>query len=165
MTGGPNGLGKAARALMDSGSSDYAEHSASELRDGIVELVAEQESDYLEYQMREIDLALVRAMRLEIGDIDGRLIEWLARSPSTARLGVTCRALWQLWSPVNPHPPIDPANVRCLISAAAEVVIGMNEIGAYRAALGFGSRQVDDPGTLAAINQEVARLAIAMNGS
>ncbi|HET6298548.1 MAG TPA: hypothetical protein VFG33_34565 [Kribbella sp.] len=158
MTDGRAGLGQAARALLDSGSSQYAELTPAELREGIVELVAGQESDYLEYEMLEIDIALVRAMRLEIPDLDGRLIEWLGDRPSTARLGVTCRALWQLWSPANPHPPIDPAAVRRLMAAAAQVAIGINEVGAYRAALGFAADQIDDPRTLAAIDQEVTRL-------
>jgi hypothetical protein len=161
VTDGRAGLGKAARALVDSGSPVYAELAPSELREGIVELVAAQESDYLEYEMLEIDIALVRAMRLEIAEVDSRLIEWLGDRPSTARLGVTCRALWQLWSPANPHPPIDPAAVRYLMAAAAQVVIGVNEVGAYRAALGFAAGQIDEPGTLAAIDQEVARLATA----
>jgi len=161
VTDGPAGLGQAARALLDSGSSQYAELSPAELRDGIVDLVAAQESDYLEYEMLEIDIALVRTMRLEIADVDGRLIEWLADRPSTARLGVTCRALWQLWSPANPHPPIDPAAVRSLIAAAAQVTIGVNELGAYRAALQFAADQIDDPRTLAAVDQELTRLASA----
>jgi hypothetical protein len=161
VTDGRAALGKAARALVDSGSPEYAELAPAELREGIVELVAAQESDYLEYEMLEIDIALVRAMRLEITDVDSRLIEWLGERPSTARLGVTCRALWQLWSPANPHPPIDPAAVRRLMAAAVQVVIGVNEVGAYRAALGFAAGQIDEPGTLAAIDQEVARLATA----
>lgn len=161
MTEGSADLGKAARALVDSDSAEFTELDASELRDGIVELLAAQESEYLAYEMLEIDVALVRVMRLEIADIDGRLIEWLGDRPSTARFGVTCRALWQLWSPANPHPPIGPAAVRSLMAVAARVTIGDNEVGAYRAALKFAATQIDEPGTLAAIDQELARLATA----
>ena len=161
MTDVPAGLGDAARALLDSRSQAYAELCASELREGIVELVAAQEADYLEYEMLEIDIALVRVMRLEIEDLDRRLVMWMGERPSTARLGVTCRALWQLWSPANPHPPIDPALVRDLTAAGMTVQIGENEVGAYRAALTFASAQIHDSGTLAAVDQELARLATA----
>jgi hypothetical protein len=161
MTDIPAGLGEAARALMDSSSPEYAGLSSSELREGIVELVAAQESEYLEYEMLEIDMALVRVMRLEVADVDSRLVEWLGERPSTARLGVTCRALWQFWSPANPHPPIDPADVRRLMAAGAQVAIGEYEVGAYRAALKFAAGQIDDPGTVAAIDQELARIATA----
>jgi hypothetical protein len=155
----PAGLGAAARALLDSGSSAYAGLSSSELREGIVELVASQEAEYLEYEMLEIDIALVRVMRLGIEEVDGRLIGWLGERPSTARLGVTCRALWQLWSPVDPHPPIDPAAARGLLAAGAQVEIGEYEVGAYRAALELAARQISEPGTLAAVDQELARIA------
>ena len=158
MTDEHAGLGEAARALVDSGSHRYAELDPAELREGVVELVAAQEAAYLEYGMLEIDIALVRAMVLEVPDLDGRLIEWLGDRPSTARLGATCWALWQLWSPANPHPPIDPASVRRLVTAAAQVVIGPNEVAAYRAALDFAAGQIDEPGAVAAIDQEVARL-------
>jgi hypothetical protein len=154
-------LSEPAQALLDSGSHAYAELEPTEVRDGIVELVAAQELAYLEYDMLEIDIALVRALLLETADVDDRLIEWLVDRPSTARLGLTCRALWQLWSPANPHPPIDPNSVRRLMAAAGQVDIGSNEIGAYRAALGFAAGQIADAGTLAAIDQEVARLANA----
>lgn len=151
--------GEAARALVDPGSHVYAELDPAELREGIVELAAAQESAYLEYDMPEIDIALVRVLLREVPDVDGRLVEWLGARPSTARLGVTCRALWQLWSPVNPHPPMDPASVRRLIAAAAHVDIGENEVGAYRSVLGFAAKQIDDPGTVAAIDQEIARVS------
>ncbi|MGW4767773.1 hypothetical protein ACWEO2_06975 [Nocardia sp. NPDC004278] len=161
MTQKPADLGRAAEALLDSSSHAYAELDPSEIREGIIGLVSAQESAYLEYDMLEIDLALIRALLLEAADVDVRLLEWLIEQPSTARLGVTCRALWQLWSPANPHPPIDPATVRRLMAAAGRVDIGANEVGPYRAALGFAARQVDDPGTLAAIDHEVVRLATA----
>lgn len=159
MTDEHAGLGEAARALLDSGSQAYAELDPAELREGVVELLAAQEAAYLEYDMPEIDIALVRAMLLEVSDLDGRLVERLGDRPSAARLGVTCWALWQLWSPANPHPPIDPASVRRLITAAAQVAIGPNEVGAYGAVLRFAAAQIGAPGTLAAIDQEIARLA------
>ncbi|MEV4130382.1 hypothetical protein [Nocardia sp. NPDC049707] len=161
MTEKPADLGRAAEALLDSSSHAYAELDPSEIREGIVGLLAAQESAYLEYDMLEIDLALVRALLLETADLDVRLLEWLTEQPSTARLGVTCRALWQLWSPANPHPPIDPATVQRLIAAAEQVDIGTNEAGPYHAALEFAAHQVDDPATLAAIDHEVVHLATA----
>lgn len=159
MRNGAENLSEAARALLDSGSQRYAGLDPAQLRDSVIELVSAQESTYLDYEMLEIDIALVRVLRLEVTDVDDRLIDWFADRPSPARLGPTCSALWQLWSPVNPHPPLDPATVRRLIAAAAVVASGWAEIGAYRAALSFAARQVNDPATLAAIDQEVARLA------
>ncbi len=158
MTDEVAGLGPAALALIDPDSQRYAELDPAQLRDGVVELAAAQESTYLTYEMLEIDIAVVRVLRLEITDVDDRLVDWFADRPSPARLGPTCWALWQLWSPVNPHPAIDPATVRRLIAAAAGFAIGSLEVGAYRAALGFAARQIDDPATRAAIDQELTRL-------
>jgi hypothetical protein len=158
MTGEHTGLGVAARALLDSGSRAYAELDSAELREGIVELVAAQESAYLTYEMPEIDIALARVLLCEVRDVDDRLVEWLGARPTAARLGVTSRALWQLWSPANPHSPIDPISARRLMAAAARVHIGEFELGAYLAALRFAAEQIDEAGTLAAIDRELARL-------
>ncbi|MET8874537.1 hypothetical protein, partial [Nocardia sp. NPDC004604] len=69
MTQKPTDLGRAAQALLDTSSHAYAELDPSEIREGIIGLVAAQESAYLEYDMLEIDLALIRALLLETADV------------------------------------------------------------------------------------------------
>lgn len=167
MATGP-GLGGAARALLDAGSDAYAALPADDLREGVVELVAAQEAGReaasAEDAVPGIDTALARVLALGVPDVDARLVARLAESPSVVRLGVTCRALRQLWSPELPHPAIDPVTVGRLVGSAERVALGPDELGAYRAVLGRAAAQVGSPGAAAAIRREIARLASAASG-
>ncbi|MBB2925404.1 hypothetical protein [Cellulomonas cellasea] len=156
--------GRAARALLDAGSDAYAALPADDLREGVVELVAEQEAGYPQVGRFDVDVALARVLALGVPDVDVRLVERLAAGPSAARLGVTCRALRQLWSPAHPHPAPDPVVVGRLVGSAARVALGSDEVVAYRAVLGLAAAQVGSPGVVAAIEREIARLADAASG-
>ncbi|MFS0701534.1 hypothetical protein AB6N24_16305 [Cellulomonas sp. 179-A 4D5 NHS] len=159
---GPAG---AARALLDARSDAYAALPADDLRDGVVALVAAQEAASPEHGTSPVDLALARVLALGVPDVDVRLVERLADSPSAARLGVTCQALRQLWSPVGPHPARDPVTVGRLVGSAARVALGPDELGAYREVLGLAAAQVGSPGVAAALEREIARLTAAAAAS
>ncbi|WP_258724598.1 hypothetical protein [Cellulomonas sp. NS3] len=158
---GPAG---AAEALLDVDSDAYAALPADDLREGVVELVAAQETAYRGDEVPDIDGALVRVLALGVPDVDVRLVERLAASPSAARLGVTCQALRQLWSPANLHPAPDPVTVGRLVGSAARVALGPGELEAYRAVLGLAAAQVGSPGAAAAIEKEIARLTATAPG-
>ncbi|GEA87868.1 hypothetical protein [Cellulomonas cellasea] len=156
--------GGAARALLDAGSDAYAALPADDLREGVVELVVEQEAAYPEHGSLDIEGALTRVLALGVPDVDVRLVERLADGPSAARLGVTCQALRQLWSPAHPHPAPDPVVVGRLVGSAARVALGPDELVAYRAALELAAARVGSPGVAAAIEREITRLDAAASG-
>lgn len=156
---GPAG---AARALLDARSDAYAALPADDLRDGVVALVAAQEAASPEHGTSPVDVALARVLALGVADIDVRLVERLADSPSAARLAVTCQALRQLWSAESPHPAPDPVTVGRLVGSAARVALGPDELEAYREVLRLAATQVGSPAVAAAIEREIARLTAAV---
>lgn len=147
------GFGAIARALISSQPTAFASESDAEFAEAVVELAEAHAKDYLVRDGDELNLALTRVVMREIPGVDGALIGWLAENPSTERLGVVSRMLWQLWSTAVPHPPIAPSLVEALIAAADRVDVGATERGPLRAALRLAAAQLEDQHVLALIDR------------
>ena len=154
-------LSPLAASLIDSRRIDLSEVAPKAIVDAVVEIAAAHAAAYLERDGDELDRTLVRVLVRDVEGTDEALLAWLAEHPSPERLGIVTRALWQLWSTANPHPPILVASVESLMRSARATTIGATERGPYAAALRMAAKQVGHPGLLAMIDQAQASLAQA----
>ena len=150
------GLGPLAAALAGGEPPDLAGVSDAEVAGAAVEVAAAHAADYLRRDGDELDLAMIRTMIAGVPGVDRALVDWLGAAPSGERLGIVSRALWQLWSTANPHPPLEDDVVRAFVAAAGRAPLTWLERGPYAAALRLAAAQVGSPATVALLDQALA---------